>query len=66
MKKDVEDKYLDKIVKKVEAQNKEYFEAKARELLRKQADDLFAKASANLLFLSSPNINREAIEKEVE
>ena len=66
VKQDVEQKYLDKIVRQVEAQNKEYFEAKGKELLRKQAEDLFAKSSANLLFLSSPNISREEIEKEVE
>ena len=66
LKQEVETKYLEKIIKQVEAQNKEYFETKAKELLRKQEQDLFAKSSANLLFLSSPNIDRQAIEKEVE
>ena len=66
LKQEVESKYLEKIIKQVEAQNKEHFEAKAKELLRKQDQDLFAKSSANLLFLSSPNIDRQAIEKEVE
>ena len=36
LKQEVESKYLDKIIKQVEAQNKEYFETKAKELLRKQ------------------------------
>jgi hypothetical protein len=34
LKKEIEEKYLSKIVSQVEAQNKEYFEEKARELLR--------------------------------
>ena len=35
LKQEVESKYLEKIIKQVEAQNKEHFEAKAKELLRK-------------------------------
>ena len=46
----MEERYLDKISKQVEAQNKEYFEGKAKDLLIQQDTDLFAKASANLLF----------------
>lgn len=63
LKREVEERYLEKISKQVEAQNKEYFENKAKALLIQQDNDLFAKASANLLFQSSPNINREEIEK---
>ena len=66
LKQEVENKYLEKIIKQVEAQNKEYFETKAKELLRKQDHDLFAKSSANLLFLSSPTIDRLEVEREVE
>lgn len=62
----MEHNYLNKIIQEVEAQNKEYFESKARELLRKQDHDLFAKASANLLFLNSSNIDREAITEQVQ
>ena len=42
-----------------------YFESKAKDLLRKQDSDLFAKSSLNLLFFSSPNIDRKLIEDEV-
>ena len=66
LKKDIEEKYLDKIIIQVEAQNKEYFEEKARELLRIQEKDLFAKSSANLLFLNSPRINRQELEAQVK
>ena len=66
LKADIEEKYLQKIVSQVEQQNKEYFEDKARELLRVQDKDLFAKSSANLLFLQSPNISRDEIEKQVK
>ena len=65
MKQEIEQKYLEKIIMEVENQNKLYFEAKAKELLRKQETDLFAKSSLNLLFLNSPNIDRRQIEKEV-
>ena len=66
VKKDIESKYLDKIIKQVEQQNKEYFEGKAKELLHRADKDQFAKASANLLFISSPNIDKSAIEAEVK
>jgi hypothetical protein len=65
IKTEIEEKYLAKIISQVEKQNKAYFEEKARELLRVQDKDLFAKSSANLLFLNSPNINRQQIEKQV-
>jgi hypothetical protein len=65
IKAEIEEKYLAKIISQVEKQNKAYFEEKARELLRVQDKDLFAKSSANLLFLSSPNIDRQQIEKQV-
>ena len=50
----------------MESQNKNYFISKAKDLLRKQESDLFAKSSLNLLFLNSPNIDRTAIEIEVQ
>jgi hypothetical protein len=65
MKTEIEQKYLEKIIKEVEQQNKLYFESKAKELLRKQDTDLFAKSSLNLLFYSSPNIDRKIIEHEI-
>lgn len=50
LKEEIEQKYLEKIQLEVKQQNKEYFEQKARELLLLQDNDLFSKASANLLF----------------
>lgn len=66
LKTEVEGRYLEKITAEVEAQNKEHFEAKARDLLVRQDQDLFAKASANLLFQCSPNIERKEIEKQAK
>lgn len=66
IKTDIEEKYLAKIIAQVEQQNKGYFEEKARDLLRVQDKDLFAKSSANLLFLNSPSIDRQQIEKQLQ
>ena len=57
IKKEIEDTYLQKIINEVDIQNKQYFEQKARDLLMQE--DKFSRASANLLFASSPNIQRE-------
>lgn len=58
----IENIYLNKIIKEVEGQNKQYFELKALDLMRRQESDIYAKSSLNLLFLSSPNISRTEIE----
>lgn len=50
LKEEIEIKYLDKIQLEAKQQNKEHFESKAKELLLLQENDLFSKASANLLF----------------
>jgi hypothetical protein len=50
---------LNRYIGEVERQNKEYFEAKARDLLEKRKHDAVSMATANLLF-KSLNINMEA------
>lgn len=47
-------RYIDEVAK----QNKEYFEAKARDLLEKRKHDAVSLASANLLF-KSLNMNMD-------
>ena len=62
---EIENTYLQKIKGEVEQQNKDYFENKAKELLLKDENNIFYKTCANLLFKSSPNINRDEIERQV-
>lgn len=55
---DLETTLLNKYIEEVERQNKEYFEAKARDLLEMRKHDSVSLATANLLF-KSLNINME-------
>ena len=55
---DLESQLLDIYINEVQKQNKEYFEAKARDYLEKRKHDAVSLASANLLF-KSLNINME-------
>jgi hypothetical protein len=57
-KSDLESQLLTKNIDEVEKQNKEYFEAKARDLLEMRKHDAVSLATANLLF-KSLNINME-------
>jgi len=57
-KNDVENQLLKKYIDEVEKQNKDYFEAKARDLLELRKHDAVSLATANLLF-KSLNINME-------
>lgn len=47
--KDIEDRYLQKISFDIDEQNRQYFEMKARNLLMSAEEDPFSKACANLL-----------------
>jgi hypothetical protein len=47
--KEIEEKYLQKISDDIEEQNRLYFEMKARSLLMNAEEDPFSKACANLL-----------------
>lgn len=55
---ELENQLLKKYIEDVEKQNKEYFEAKARDLLEMRKHDAVSLATANLLF-KSLNINME-------
>ena len=57
-KSEIEIQLLKKYIEEVEKQNKEYFEAKARDLLEMRKHDAVSLATANLLF-KSLNINME-------
>ena len=55
---EVESSLLEKYINDVDKQSKEYFEAKARDLLEMRKHDAVSLATANLLF-KSLNINIE-------
>lgn len=57
-KSELESSLLKKYIDEVEKQNKEYFEAKARDLIEMRKHDAVSLATANLLF-KSLNINME-------
>lgn len=57
-KSELESSLLKKYIEEVEKQNKEYFEAKARDLIEMRKHDAVSLATANLLF-KSLNINME-------
>lgn len=56
LKHEIEEALLNKYIDEVTKQNKEYFEAKAKDLLEKRKHDQVSFASANLLF-KSLNLN---------
>ncbi len=58
IKTEIETHLLKKYMEEVEKQNKDYFEAKARDLLEMRKHDAVSLATANLLF-KSLNINME-------
>lgn len=62
---EIENKYLMELRKEVELENKQYYEQKAKEMMRRQDGSIFLQIQKRLLIQSVPELNEEELQKVV-
>ena len=63
---EIEKKYLGELMKEAETETKNYYETKAKDLIRRQDGNLFIKTIANLLLNSTPELNYDELLHEIK